>query len=125
MPTLDWDTYSTCLPNCPILTVLSEKASMIGRPAAVLTENKDPESESSTEKRRPEVPSTVNALEPEALIARDPEINEDPVILAPPWSTIRPFLTLNSFGIRVYCFHYPTAINKYCYVKLNLAFCAL
>jgi hypothetical protein len=65
---------------------LSEKASIIGRPAAVLTENKDPESESSTENRRPDVPSTVNTLDPEELIFADP-------------LTSRPFLTLNSFGI--------------------------
>jgi hypothetical protein len=74
---------------------LSEKASITGKPATVLTENKDPERESSTEKRRPAVPSTVNTLDPEALIAKDPDIAEEPVILAPPWSTINPFFTLN------------------------------
>jgi hypothetical protein len=63
---------------------LSEKASIIGKPAAVLTENNDPERESSTEKRRPEVPSTVNTPDPEELSARDPEIKDEPVIPAPP-----------------------------------------
>jgi hypothetical protein len=92
---------------------LSEKASITGKPAAVLTENKDPDKESSTEKRRPAVPSTVNTLEPEAFMAKDPDIAEEPVILAPPWSTINPFLTLNSCGICIYCFHYPTAMYKY------------
>ena len=29
----------------------------------------------------------------------------EPVIVAPPWSTTRPFLTLNSFAIILYCFH--------------------
>ena len=29
-----------------------------------------------------------------------------PVIVAPPWSTMRPFLTLNSFAI-IYTFHFP------------------
>ena len=92
---------------------MSEKASITGKPAAVLTENRDPDKESSTEKRRPEVPSTVNTLEPEAFIAKDPDIADEPVILAPPWSTIRPFLTLNSFGICIYCFHFPTVTYKY------------
>ena len=92
---------------------MSEKASITGKPAAVLTENKDPDSESSTENKRPDVPSTVNTLDPEDRIDTDPDIAEEPVIFAPPWSTIRPFLTLNSFGIRVYCFHCPTAIDKY------------
>ena len=47
MPILDCDTYKTLCPYCPILTVLSENASIIGRPAAVFTENREPERESS------------------------------------------------------------------------------
>jgi hypothetical protein len=74
---------------------LSEKASIIGKPAAVLTENNDPERESLTENKRPDVPSTVNTPDPEELIAKDPEIEDEPDISAPPWSTNRPFLTLN------------------------------
>ena len=65
---------------------MSEKASITGRPAAVLTENNEPESESSTWNKRPDVPSTENTSDPEELILADPE-------------TSRPFLTLNSFGI--------------------------
>jgi hypothetical protein len=33
--------------------------------------------------------------------------------LAPPWSTMTPFLILNSWGICIYCFHFPTATYKY------------
>jgi len=72
---------------------------MIGKPAAVLTENKEPDSESSIWNNLPAVPSTVKTLEPEDRIDKDPVMNEEPVILAPPWSTKRPFLTLNSFGM--------------------------
>ena len=63
-PTLDWDTNKAFCPNWPILTVLSEKASITGRPAAVFTENKDPDKESSTWKSLPDVPSTLNTLDP-------------------------------------------------------------
>ena len=35
----------------------------------------------------------------EPVTVRLPLKMEEPVILNPPWSTIRPFLTLNSFGI--------------------------
>ena len=66
--------------------VLSEKASIMGRPAAVLTENNEPDRESSIWKRRPEVPSTEKTSDPEELMLADP-------------LTSRPFLTLNSFGI--------------------------
>ena len=113
IPTFDCETNNAFLPYWPILTVLSEKASTIGRPATVLTLNNEPESESSIENNRPAVPSTVNTLDPEAFIDKDPEIVDDPVILAPPWSTINPFLILNSFGISIYCVHIPTVINKY------------
>jgi hypothetical protein len=34
-------------------------------------------------------------------------------MLAPPWSTNRPFFTLNSLGIMLNCFHYPTVLYKY------------
>lgn len=64
--------------------MLSEKASITGSPAAVLTENRDPERESSTENNLPDVPSTVNTLEPDEFIAKAPEINDEPVTLAPP-----------------------------------------
>lgn len=78
---------------------MSEKASIIGKPAAVLTENKDPDRESSIWNNRPEVPSTVNTEEPEDIIPKDPVIPEEPVIKAPPRSTMRPFLTTNSFAM--------------------------
>ena len=39
-----------------MLTVLSEKASIVGKPATVLTENKDPVSESVTENNCPDEP---------------------------------------------------------------------
>jgi hypothetical protein len=40
--------------------VLSEKTSRIGRPDIVLTEKRDPERLSATEKREPETPTTSN-----------------------------------------------------------------
>lgn len=64
IPTADCDTKNALCPYWPIRTVLSEKASMIGRPAAVLTLNKDPESVSSTWNRRPTVPSIEKRAEP-------------------------------------------------------------
>ena len=64
--------------------MLSENASITGKPAAVLTENNDPDRESSMENRRPAVPSTVNTLDPEEFIAKAPEIKDEPVMLAPP-----------------------------------------
>jgi len=51
---------------------LSEKASIIGKPAAVFTENKDPDKESSIWNNLPDTPSTVNTLDPEAFINTDP-----------------------------------------------------
>lgn len=45
--------------------MLSENASIKGKPAAVFTENKEPDKESSTENNLPEVPSTVKTPEPE------------------------------------------------------------
>ncbi len=51
---------------------MSEKASIIGKPAAVFTENKDPDKESSIWNNLPEIPSTVNTLDPEAFINTDP-----------------------------------------------------
>ena len=72
---------------------------MTGRPATVFTENSDPDKESSTENSLPAVPSTVNTLDPEDNMDSAPLIAEDPVMFAPPWSTKRPFLTLNSCGI--------------------------
>jgi hypothetical protein len=52
--------------------MLSEKASITGKPAAVFTENKDPDKESSIWNNLPDTPSTVNTLDPEAFIATDP-----------------------------------------------------
>lgn len=104
IPTLDCDTYKALCPYWPILTVLSENASIIGRPAAVFTENNDPDKESSIANNLPEVPSTVNTPDPEALIATDP------VVLIPPWSTIRPFLTLNSFGMLYTVFTFQQSV---------------
>jgi hypothetical protein len=51
---------------------LSEKASIIGNPAAVFTENKDPDNESSIWNNLPDTPSTVNTLDPEAFINTEP-----------------------------------------------------
>ena len=51
---------------------MSEKASITGKPAAVFTENKDPDKESSIWNNLPETPSTVNTLDPEAFINTDP-----------------------------------------------------
>ena len=80
-------------------TVLAEKAAMTGRPAIVLTEKRDPDKESSTEKSLPAVPSTVNKVDPDDTMDSAPLIADDPVTFAPPWSTRRPFLTLNSCGM--------------------------
>ena len=68
---------------------------MTGKPATVLTLYNEPESESSTENNLPALPSTVKTEEPEERIDTDPEIADDPVIFAPPWSTSRPFFTKN------------------------------
>ena len=38
---------------------------MTGRPAAVLTENNDPDNESSTENNLPDEPSIDNTLDPD------------------------------------------------------------
>lgn len=51
-----------------------------------MTANNEPDSESSIWNNLPDVPSTVNTSEPEALMLADP-------------LTSRPFLTLNSFAI--------------------------
>jgi hypothetical protein len=70
--------------------VLSEKASITGKPAAVFTENRDPERESLTENNLPDVPSTANTADPlpitdsEDEFALDPDINIDPLIKADP-----------------------------------------
>ena len=45
---------------------------MTGRPAAVFTENKDPDKESSIWNNLPDTPSTVNTLDPVPFIATDP-----------------------------------------------------
>lgn len=50
----------------------------------MFTEKRDPDKESSTENNLPEVPSTVNTPDPEAFIAKDPDMAEEPVMLAPP-----------------------------------------
>ena len=55
--------------------MLSENASIKGKPAAVFTENKEPDKESSTENNLPEVPSTVKTPEPEPC---NPKAEVDP-----------------------------------------------
>jgi hypothetical protein len=62
---------------------------MIGRPAAVLTENNEPDRESSIWNRRPDVPSTEKTSDPEELMLADPE-------------TSSPFFILNSPAIIFY-----------------------
>jgi hypothetical protein len=54
-------------PNLPSLTVLSENASITGKPAAVLTLNNEPDNESSTENNLPAAPSTENRDDVAAL----------------------------------------------------------
>ena len=68
---------------------------MTGKPAAVFTLYNDPENVSSTENNLPAVPSIVKTFEPDEMIPTEPVIVDEPVILAPPWSTIKPFFTLN------------------------------
>jgi hypothetical protein len=68
---------------------LSENASITGKPAVVLTENNEPDNESSTENKRPDVPSTVNTPDP---LPRSPneedafedDMNKEPVMFAMP-----------------------------------------
>ena len=54
---------------------------MTGRPAAVFTENKDPDKESSTENNLPEVPSTVNNPEPDPFKDVLPDTSKEPDVL--------------------------------------------
>ena len=63
---------------------MSENASITGKPAAVLTENNEPDNESSTENKRPEVPSTVNTPEPVPITANEEEFATEPDILSEP-----------------------------------------
>ena len=52
------------LANCPNVTLLSENASITGRPEIKFAENIEPDISSVTENNLPLVPSTVNTLEP-------------------------------------------------------------
>ena len=54
--------------KAPIITVLSSKASMIGRPAISLTLKRDPERLSVTENNLPLTPSTENRSIPETPV---------------------------------------------------------
>ena len=84
----DPDTFMASWLKVPMLTRLSEKASMTGMPEMSLTENSDPESESVTENSCPWEPCTSSSVEPEPF-------------------TIRPFLTLNWFAMLFSRFHFP------------------
>ena len=61
-------------PNCPILTSLSANTSTTGKPAIVLTENRESDKSSEISNRRPLFPSTaktvVFAVEPEPSTMR-------------------------------------------------------
>ena len=62
---------------------MSENASIIGKPPAVFTLNRDPVNESSTWNKRPEVPSIENTAEPlprSAAAVVEPDIDNEPVI---------------------------------------------
>jgi hypothetical protein len=48
-------------------------------------------------------------------IATLPEILTEPDIVAPPWSTMRPFLTLNSFAIIYISFTSTNSVAEYKY----------
>ena len=80
IPTTDCDTNNAFLLYCPIRTVLSENASITGRPAIVLTENNEPDNESSTENKRPDVPSTVNTPDPLPRNTSEDDAFEDDII---------------------------------------------
>ena len=67
-----------------MLTVLSENASITGKPAAVFTENNEPDSESVTENNCPDEPSIENTVDPDFVILTDPVTPRDPVIKALP-----------------------------------------
>jgi hypothetical protein len=41
----------------------------------------------------------VNIPDPDDFTYKEPDIKEEPDIFVPPWSTIKPFFTLNSLGI--------------------------
>jgi hypothetical protein len=66
-PPLLHDITIDSAPYLPILTVLSENASITGKPAAVLTLNNEPDNESSTENNLPAAPSTENRDDVDAL----------------------------------------------------------
>ena len=83
IPTTDCDTNNALLLYCPIRTVLSENASITGKPAVVLTENNEPDNESSTENRRPDVPSTVNTPDPLPRNTSEEDAFEDDIIKEP------------------------------------------
>ena len=50
---------------------------MVGRPAAVLTENKDPDKESVTENNCPEEPCTSTTVEPDLYTSRADPVPAD------------------------------------------------
>ena len=57
---------------------------MVGRPAAVLTENKDPDKESVTENNCPEEPCTSTTVEPDLqTVSADPVPAEPERIVFP------------------------------------------
>jgi hypothetical protein len=62
---------------------LSENASITGKPAVVLTENNEPDNESSTENRRPDVPSTVNTPDPLPRSTNEEDAFEDDITKEP------------------------------------------
>ena len=64
--------------------MLSENASITGKPATVFTENKDPDSESVTENNCPEEPSIENTVDPDLVMDTEPVTPSDPVIKAEP-----------------------------------------
>jgi hypothetical protein len=71
------DTTIVSLPNCPILTSLSAKASITGRPATVLTENKESDRSSEISNNLPLAPSIAKIVPPvelaELIINASPE----------------------------------------------------
>ena len=66
-----------------IFTLLSENTSNMAK-LPVLTENNEPEIESSIVNILPNIPSTVNNPDPLPCIDVDPVTTRDPVILAEP-----------------------------------------
>jgi hypothetical protein len=69
------ETTIASAPYLPILTVLSENASITGNPPAVFTLNNEPVKLSSTWNSLPTVPSTENTAEP---LPRNEAANDEP-----------------------------------------------